>query len=145
MPLADSVRLVEFAFQNAKQGDIFVKKAAACTIGMLAQALLELFESDAPINVIGLRHGEKMFEALATCAEVQRAEDMGDFLRIPMDERDLNYNRFFTEGDDSENQLQDYDSHSTTQLTLDEVKNLLLQLPEIQQDLVDAGITPAVA
>jgi len=137
MPLSDSVRLVEFAFQNAKQGDIFVKKAAACTIGMLAQALLELFESDSTINVIGLRHGEKMFEALATCAEVQRAEDMGDFLRIPMDERDLNYNRFFTE--------QDYDSHSTTQLKLEEVKDLLLQLPEIQQDLIDAGITPSVA
>jgi len=145
MPLSDSVRLVEFAFQNAKQGDIFVKKAAACTIGMLAQALLELFESDLPINVIGLRHGEKMFEALATCAEVQRAEDMGDFLRIPMDERDLNYNRFFTEGDGSEEQLQDYDSHSTTQLKLEEVKDLLLQLPEIQQDLIDAGITPSVA
>ena len=145
MPLSDSVRLVEFAFQNAKQGDIFVKKAAACTIGMLAQALLELFESDSTINVIGLRHGEKMFEALATCAEVQRAEDMGDFLRIPMDERDLNYNRFFTEGDGSEEQLQDYDSHSTTQLKLEEVKDLLLQLPEIQQDLIDAGITPSVA
>lgn len=145
MPLSDSVRLVEFAFQNARQGDIFVKKAAACTIGMLAQAIKELFKSDVPINTIGIRHGEKMFEALASCAEVQRSEDMGDFLRIPMDERDLNYSRFFTEGDSNDGLFQDYDSHSTEQLTIDEVKDLLLQLPEIQQDLIDAGITPALS
>ena len=141
MPLSDSVRLVEFAFQNAQQGDVFVKKAAACTIGLLAQALVELFQSDVPIQTIGLRHGEKMFEALASCAEVARSEDMGDFLRIPMDERDLNYNRFFTEGDGIDEPPQDYDSHSTQQLTLSEVKDLLLALPEIQQDLIDAGIS----
>ena len=144
MPLSDSVRLVEFAFQNAKQGDIFVKKAAACTIGMLAQALKEIFQSDVPIKTIGIRHGEKMFEALASFAEVQRSEDMGDFLRIPMDERDLNYNRFFTEGEDSEFHAKDYDSHSTQQLKIEEVKQLLLSLPEIQQDLVDFGLSAPV-
>ena len=100
LPLRDSVKLVEFAFQHARQGDIFIKKAAACTIGMLAQALKELFQSDVPVKSIGIRHGEKMFEALATAAEMQRSEDMGDFLRIPMDDRDLNYNKYFTEGED---------------------------------------------
>lgn len=141
MPLSDSVRLVEFAFKNARQGDVFVKKAAACTIGMLAQAMKEIFQSEVPIKSIGIRHGEKMFEALASFAEVQRSEDMGEFLRIPMDERDLNYTRFFTEGEDTEFLAQDYDSHSTQQLTLDEVKELLLSLPEIQQDLADFGLT----
>ena len=141
LPLRDSVALVEFAFKNARQGDIFIKKAAACTIGMLGQALIELFQSDVKMKSIGIRHGEKMFEALASVAEVQRAEDMGDFLRIPMDERDLNYNRFFTEGDEGVSQAQDYDSHSTDQLTLEEVKQLLLSLPEIQRDLKEAGLT----
>lgn len=140
LPLRDSVALVEFAFNNARQGDIFIKKAAACTIGMLGQALIELFQSDVEMKSIGVRHGEKMYEALASVAEVQRAEDMGDFLRIPMDERDLNYNRFFTEGDEGVSQANDYDSHSTEQLTLDEVKQLLLSLPEIQSDLKDAGL-----
>lgn len=140
LPLRDSVALVEFAFKNARQGDIFIKKAAACTIGMLGQALIELFQSDVKMKSIGIRHGEKMYEALASVAEVQRAEDMGDFLRIPMDERDLNYNRFFTEGDEGMSEANDYDSHSTQQLTLDEVKELLLSLPEIQRDLKEAGL-----
>ena len=140
LPLRDSVELVEFAFMNARQGDIFVKKAAACTIGMLAQAIKELFKSDIEIKSIGIRHGEKMFEALASVAEMARSEDMGDFLRISMDERDLNYSRFFTEGDEKVSQVGDYDSHTTEQLTLDQVKDLLLSLPEIQQDLKDFGI-----
>ena len=140
LPLRDSVALVEFAFKNARQGDIFIKKAAACTIGMLGKALIELFQSDVKMKSIGIRHGEKMYEALASVAEVQRAEDMGDFLRIPMDERDLNYNRFFTEGDEGMSEANDYDSHSTQQLTLDEVKELLLSLPEIQRDLKEAGL-----
>ena len=144
MPLSDSVRLVEFAFQNGRQGDVFVKKAAACTIGRLAQALKEIFESDVEINTIGNRHGEKMFEALASCAEVSRAEDMGDFLRIPMDERDLNYNRFFVEGEDDIHATQDYDSHTTNQLTLEEVKELLLSLPEIQEELSKFGLAANV-
>jgi len=142
LPLRDSVSLVEFAFQNARQGDIFIKKAAACTIGLLAQAMKELFQSDSEIKMIGIRHGEKMFEALASVAEMARAEDMGDFLRIPMDERELNYSRFFTEGDSEEAKFTDYDSHNTDQLSLQEVKDLLLSLPEIQQDLVGAGLSP---
>ncbi len=142
LPLRDSVSLVEFAFQNARQGDIFIKKAAACTIGLLAQALKELFQSDSEIKMIGIRHGEKMFEALASVAEMARAEDMGDFMRIPMDERELNYSRFFTEGDSDETKFTDYDSHNTDQLTLEELKDLLLSLPEIQQDLIDAGLSP---
>lgn len=140
LPLRDSVSLVEFAFQHARQGDIFIKKAAACTIGMLAEALKQLFQSDVPVKSIGIRHGEKMFEALASVAEIARAEDLGDFLRIPMDERDLNYNRFFTEGETGQTEARDYDSHSTTQLTIEEVKELLLSLPEIQEDLVNAGL-----
>lgn len=140
LPLRDSVSLVEFAFQHARQGDIFIKKASACTIGILAEALKQIFKSEVPVKSIGIRHGEKMFEALASVAEVGRAEDMGDFLRIPMDERDLNYNRFFTEGEEMEDDTRDYDSHSTRQLNVEEVKELLLSLPEIQQDLIDDGI-----
>ncbi|MFO0940336.1 MAG: SDR family NAD(P)-dependent oxidoreductase [Pirellulales bacterium] len=135
LPLRDSVALVDFAFRHAKQGDIFIKKAAACTIADLISALQELFGSSVPIKKIGLRHGEKLHEALASVSEVHRAEDMGDFLRIPMDERDLNYTRFFTEGEDVEPQEHDYDSQSTKQLSIDGVKQLLLSLPEIQVDL----------
>ena len=140
LPLRDSVALVEFAFNHAKQGDIFIKKAPACTIGMLAQAMVELFQSDTKIETIGIRHGEKMFEALASVAEMQRSEDMGDFMRISMDERDLNYKRFFTEGAQGEPMTHDYDSHNTTQLTLQEMKDLLLSLPEIQRDLEELGL-----
>jgi len=137
LPLRDSVALVEFAFNHAKQGDIFIKKAPACTIGMLGKALIELFESDVEMKTIGIRHGEKMFEALASVAEMQRSEDMGDFMRISMDERDLNYSGFFTEGDKRISKAHDYDSHNTQQLTLDELKELLLSLPEIQRDLAE--------
>ena len=140
LPLRDSVALVEFAFKNGRQGDIFIKKAPACTIGMLGQALIELFQSDVKIETIGIRHGEKMFEALASVAEMQRSEDMGDFMRISMDERDLNYKRFFTEGAQLAPQAHDYDSHNTEQLTLDEMKALLLSLPEIQRDLKELGL-----
>ena len=145
LPLRDSVSLVEFAFQNARQGDIFIKKAPACTIGMLASALIELFESNVEIKSIGIRHGEKMFEALASVAEMQRSEDMGDFMRISMDERDLNYNRFFTEGEELEAFANDYDSHNTRQLSLLEMKELLLSLPEIQRDLSEMGIAPSIS
>lgn len=140
LPLRDSVALVEFAFQHARQGDIFIKKAPACTIGMLAQALVELFQSDTKVETIGIRHGEKMFEALASVAEMGRSEDMGDFMRISMDERDLNYNRFFTEGEQMEPMAHDYDSHRTEQLDLDGMKALLLSIPEIKRDLEEAGL-----
>jgi UDP-glucose 4-epimerase len=135
MPLRDSVELVEFAFQHARQGDIFIKKAAACTLGDLATAMLELFGSEVGIKFIGVRHAEKQHEALATSSEMQRALDMGDFLRIPMDERDLHYAGYFTEGESVEPQIGDYDSHSTRQLSVSEIKELLMSLPEIQKAL----------
>ena len=135
LPLRDSVALVDFAFRHARQGDIFIKKAAACTIADLITALQDLFGSSVPVKKIGLRHGEKLHEALASISEIHRAEDMGDFLRIPMDERDLNYTRFFTEGEDVEPQEHDYDSQSTKQLTVSQVKDLLLSLPEIAAEL----------
>ncbi len=144
LPLRDSVSLVEFAFEHARQGDVFIKKAAACTVGDLAQALKELFQSDAPVKTIGMRHGEKLHETLASLPEVARSEDMGDFLRIPMDDRDLNYNKFFTEGESLEPQLHDYDSESTRQLTVLEVKELLLSLPEVCSELESAGFSTTI-
>ncbi len=135
LPLRDSVQLVEFAFQHARQGDVFIKKAAACTIGDLVLALQQLFNSTVDVKRIGLRHGEKLHETLASLPEVHRAEDMGDFLRIPMDDRDLNYAKFFSEGEDVDSQLHDYDSESTRQLSVPEVCELLLSLPEIRKDL----------
>ncbi|TWT80853.1 UDP-glucose 4-epimerase [Planctomycetes bacterium CA13] len=135
LPLRDSVRLVEFAFQNARQGDVFIKKAAACTIGDLIAALQKLFGTNVEVQSIGLRHGEKLHETLASLAEVHRAEDMGDFLRIPMDDRDLNYAKFFSEGEQVSQQLTDYDSESTEQLNVSEVCELLLSLPEVREQL----------
>ncbi|MGB7327955.1 MAG: SDR family NAD(P)-dependent oxidoreductase [Rubripirellula sp.] len=140
LPLRDSVQLVEFAFENAQQGDVFIKKAAACSLMTLAQAVLELFESKSEIKSIGVRHGEKKHEALASVAEIRRSEDMGDFLRIPMDNRDLNYSKFFTEGEKTEAELTDYSSDSTEQLTVSQMKELLLSLPEIQAELKQDGL-----
>ena len=135
LPLRDSVELVEFAFEHGRQGDVFIKKAPACTVGDLAKALLELFKSDCEIKSIGMRHGEKLHETLASIQEIRRAEDMGDFLRIQMDDRDLNYSKYFTEGEVMEAEIRDYDSDSTAQLTIPEVKVLLLSLPEVQGEL----------
>ncbi len=135
LPLRDSVRLVEFAFENAKQGDIFIKKATTCLIGDLAEALQQLFEKRVEVKVIGVRHGEKLHETLASLSEISRAEDMGDFLRIPMDERDLNYSGFFTEGEQRLPEGLDYASDSVEPLSVDGIKELLLSLPEVQRDL----------
>lgn len=135
LPLRDSVELVEFAFEHGRQGDVFIKKAPACTIGDLAKAILELFQSNCEVKAIGMRHGEKLHETLASVQEIRRAEDMGSFLRIQMDDRDLNYSKYFTEGDVLEAEVRDYDSDSTAQLSLSEVKELLLSLPEIQAEL----------
>ncbi len=140
LPLRDSVELVEFAFQHAEQGDVFIKKAAACSLRVLAQALMELFESDAEIVSIGVRHGEKKHEALASLSEIRRSEDMGDFMRIPMDDRNLNYASFFTKGEPRECEFLDYSSDNTQQLDVEGVKQLLLSLPEVQAELADAGI-----
>jgi UDP-glucose 4-epimerase len=135
LPLAEAVELVEFAFENGKQGDVFIRKAPACTVGDLAQALCELFEIDCETKIIGIRHGEKIYETLATAEELRRAGDMGNYLRLPMDTRDLNYAVYFTDGETTSADLADYHSHNARRLGVPEVKDLLLKLPEIQQAL----------
>jgi UDP-N-acetylglucosamine 4,6-dehydratase/5-epimerase len=135
LPLRDSVDLVLFAFSNARPGDIFVKKAPACTLQDLAAALKKLFKADVPIKVIGIRHGEKLYETLVTKEEMVRADDMGDYYRISLDDRNLNYALYFTKGDKKEMQLEDYHSHNTKQLHVKQVEKLLLSLPEVQVEL----------
>jgi UDP-N-acetylglucosamine 4,6-dehydratase/5-epimerase len=135
MPLRDSVDLVLFAFTNAKPGDLFVKKAAASTIGDLAQAIKNLFKSNVETKVIGIRHGEKLYETLVTKEELRRSEDMGNYYRVRLDDRNLNYNLYFTEGDKKETAIEDYHSHNTTQLDIKQVEELLLTLPEVQAEL----------
>ena len=135
LPLNEAIKLVLFAFSNAKQGSIFIKKSPACTVGDLAQALKELFRSDVPVKNIGIRHGEKIYETLANIEELRRAEDMGDYFRVSMDDRDLNYNKYFTEGDRKEAKLSDYTSHNTRRLDVKEVKEVLLKLPEVVAEL----------
>jgi len=135
LPLPEAIKLVLFAFSHARQGDIFIKKAPACTVGDLAAALKELFKSDVPVKSIGIRHGEKIYETLATIEELRRAEDMGDYYRVSMDGRDLNYNKYFTEGDKKEAKLSDYTSHNTRRLSVKEIKALLLKLPEVTAEL----------
>ncbi len=140
LPLPHAIELVTFAFKHANQGDLFIKKAPACTVEVLAQALKELFASDVPVRVIGMRHGEKIFETLATREELAKAEDMGDYYRVPMDDRDLNYGKYFTEGDTMETTLSDYSSHNTEQLDLEQVKRLLLTLPQFKAEMTAAGL-----
>ncbi|CAM4152615.1 polysaccharide biosynthesis protein [Deinococcus marmoris] len=135
LSLRSAIDLVLFAFENAGQGDIFVRKAPACTVEDLAQALKNLFKSDVPVQIIGTRHAEKLFETLATAGEIAKAEDMGDYLRVRMDDRDLNYAKYFTEGRPEEAILEDYTSHNTQRLTVPEVEELLLELPGVRQEL----------
>ncbi len=137
LPLRDSVSLVLFAFQHAQPGDLFVKKAPACTIIDLAKAIKNIFNSDIPEKTIGMRHGEKIYETLLTREELRRAEDMGDYYRVRLDERDLNYATYFTEGDLKEAVVEDYTSHNTKRLNVEEVEELLLSLPEVQVELKD--------
>lgn len=139
LPLPHAIELVTFAFEHARQGDLFVKKAPACTVADLAQALKNLFASDVPVRVIGMRHGEKIYETLATREELAKAEDMGDYYRVPMDDRDLNYGKYFTEGDIREPTMDDYHSHNTERLNVEEVESLLLSLPEVRAELQAAG------
>jgi UDP-glucose 4-epimerase len=136
MPLRDSVDLVRFAFENARQGDLFIRKAPAATIGDLAQALIELFEvPDHEVQIIGWRHAEKLYETLASEQELATAEDMGDYWRLQLDERDLNYRAYFSEGDAQIKPSQDFHSHNAERLDVERVKALLMSLPEVQQDL----------
>ncbi|MFF1571173.1 SDR family NAD(P)-dependent oxidoreductase [Leifsonia sp. NPDC058292] len=140
MSLADSVDLVNFAFTNAEQGDLFIRKAPACTIGDLARAVANLFGSDAEVAVIGTRHAEKVSEALASREELARAQDMGDYFRIAADKRDLNYGAYFEEGDKGQNRFTDYDSHTVDRLNVEQVERLLLTLPELRDELRNAGV-----
>jgi len=135
LALGDAVKLVEFAFANARPGDLFVKKAPACTVEDLARALLDLFGATNEVKIIGMRHGEKLYETLATAEELRRADDMEDYFRIAPDNRDLNYAKYFTEGDNQALSLEDYHSHNTTRLSQDEVRDLLRELPEVSAEL----------
>ncbi len=135
MTLDGAVDLVIFAFQNGNPGDIFVQKSPATTIEILAQALLELYNADNVIKVIGTRHGEKLYETLVNREEMVKAEDMGSYFRIPADTRDLNYNRFFVEGEEQIAQMEEYTSHNTYRMSLEETKQLLLKLDFIRKDI----------
>lgn len=135
MSLEDSVDLVEYAFENGQQGDIFVQKAPASTIEVLAQALQELFVRQDNIRIIGTRHGEKLYESLVAREELAKADDMGGYYRVPADNRDLNYAKFSVEGELNISTFDDYTSHNTTRLDVEGVKNLLLKLDYIQEQL----------
>jgi UDP-N-acetylglucosamine 4,6-dehydratase len=135
MSLEEAVELVVFAFQNAEAGDIMVQKAPASTIGDLAQALKELFNTDNEIKIIGTRHGEKLYETLLTKEEHVVALDMGGFYRVPADKRDLNYDKYFVEGNKRLQEAEDYNSHNTERLNIEEIKNKLLKLDYIQEEL----------
>ena len=135
MTLQDAVTLVVYAFEHGENGDIFVQKAPAATIEVLAKALIELFNAKSEIKVIGTRHGEKLYETLVNREEMAKATDMGDYYRIPADNRDLNYGKFFTEGESKVSEVNDYTSHNTEQLDVEGTKKLLLKLELIRKDL----------
>ena len=135
MSLDEAVELVLFAFENGNQGDLFVNKAPAGTIGDLAEALKQLCNADNEVKVIGTRHGEKLYETLCTREEMMKAEDMGDFYRIPADNRDLNYAQYFSEGEEDVALIEDYHSHNTEQLGVEGMKNLLVKLPLIRKEV----------
>ena len=133
MSLDEAVELVLFAFEHGNSGDLFVNKAPASTIGDLAQAIKELCNANNEIKIIGTRHGEKLYETLCTREEMIKAEDMGGFYRVPADNRDLNYARYFSEGEQDVAEIEDYHSHNTEQQNVEGVKKMLLKLPIIQQ------------
>jgi UDP-N-acetylglucosamine 4,6-dehydratase len=135
MSLNDAVDLVLFAFENGKQGDLFVNKAPAATIGDLAKAIKDLAKVENEINIIGTRHGEKLYETLCTREEMVKAKDMGDFYRIPADNRDLNYSMYFSEGEKNIAEIEDYHSHNTERLNVEGVKNLISKLALVKKEL----------
>jgi UDP-glucose 4-epimerase len=135
LSLSDATALVNFAFHHACQGDIFIKKAPACTVKMLAETLVEMFDAENEVRIIGMRHGEKLYETLASAEELRRSEDMGDYYRVSYDDRDLNYDKYFTQGDVQAPLLEDYHSHNTHRLDRHELKELLLSLPEVRTAL----------
>ena len=136
MSLAQSVDLVEYAFENAQTGDLFVRKAPAATIETLAAALIEIFgNGESELQNIGFRHGEKLYESLLSTEERAKAEDKGDYFRVPLDDRDLNYSSYFEQGEKRAEELEAYTSHNTQRLDTAGVKELLLTIPEIRQEL----------
>lgn len=140
MSLSDAVDLVLFAFENGNQGDLFVNKAPASTINDLALALKELAVSEGEIKIIGTRHGEKLYETLCTREEMIKAEDMGEFYRVPADNRDLNYSKYLSKGEKSVSQLEDYHSHNTTRLDVKGVKKLLSKLTIVKKEILGENI-----
>jgi UDP-glucose 4-epimerase len=136
MTLEDAVDLVLYAFEHANQGDLFVQKAPSATVGTLAKALIELYKSTSEIKVIGTRHGEKLYETLVNREDMIKAVDLGDYYRIPADNRDLNYEQYFSEGMPDIDDLNEYHSHSTSILDVEGMKQLLLKLPVIRKDIL---------
>lgn len=136
MTLEDAVDLVLYAFENANQGDLFVQKAPSATVGTLAQALIELYKSKSEIKVIGTRHGEKLYETLVNREDMVKAQDLGEYYRIPADNRDLNYEQYFSEGTPELANLDEYHSHNTSILDIEGMKSLLLKLPIIRKDIL---------
>lgn len=140
MSLEDAVDLVLFAFEHGNSGDLFVNKAPAGTIGDLAKALIELTGKEVPMKIIGTRHGEKLYETLCTREEMIKAEDMGDFYRIPADNRDLNYAKYFSEGEENVAKIEDYHSHNTEQQGVEGLKNLVSKLPLIRKEVFGENV-----
>jgi len=140
MTLEDAVDLVLYAFEHANQGDLFVQKAPAATIQVLAEALIELYQSKSEIKVIGTRHGEKLYETLVNREDMVKAEDLGDYYRISADNRDLNYEQYFSEGEQLINQNEEYHSHNTNRLDVEGMKALLLKLPQIRKDILGEAV-----
>lgn len=135
MTLDDAVDLVLHAFEHGQNGDLFVQKAPAATLEVLAQALRELYKADTEVKVIGTRHGEKLYETLVTREEMVKSIDMGNYYRIPCDDRDLNYDKYFVEGNEDVSRIEDYHSHNTGRLDVEQMKQLLLKLRFIREDL----------
>jgi len=136
MTLDDAVDLVLYTFEHGNNGDLFVQKAPAATLSVLAESLKELYKADTEVKVIGTRHGEKLYETLVTREEMFRSEDMENYFRIPAYARDLNYDKFFVEGQVDISKVEDYNSHNTHRLNKEEMKQLLMQLPEVREDVL---------
>jgi UDP-glucose 4-epimerase len=135
LPLKEAINLVGFALENGKQGDIFVRNASSCSMGDLAQALKNIFQSNSEIKVIGMRHGEKMHETLVSKEELLRSEDFGGYLRLSMDDRDLSYNKYLSEGESQFGKIEDCTSKNTPQLSVKEIEEMLSGQPEIISEL----------
>jgi UDP-N-acetylglucosamine 4,6-dehydratase/5-epimerase len=145
MSIDDAVDLVLYAYKHGQSGDIFVQKAPAATIETLALAIKKLFDASSPVRVIGTRHGEKLYETLLTREEKAKAEDLGDYFRVPADNRDLNYSAYFTEGEQTISQQEDYNSHNTRRLDVDGMTELLLKLEMVRDELRDWNERPRPA